>query len=360
MKVVIFAGGVGTRLWPLSRQNTPKQFGKIIGDKSTLQLAYDRVSPIFAPDDIYVSSGVRYREVIENQLPMLPKQNLIFEPEMRDVGAAVGLVTAILDKIAPNEPFIILWSDQIVKQEELFRDILKAVGKMLDEEKNKIIFIAHNSRFASQNLGWIERGEKTKSLNGFDLYEFKSWHYRPDADSAEIFHKSEFHYWNPGYFGTTAGFLFSLYKKFAPEMYEKLLEIRESYGTPEFESKLSELYPSLEKISFDNLILEKMDPNDGCVVGSDFGWSDVGAWESLKEALSENEDDNVEKGKVLLTDSKDSLVYNYTDKMVMGIDLEKFLVINTEDVLLVCPKDSVPKIKKLVESLNGTEHEDLV
>lgn len=360
MKVVIFAGGVGTRLWPLSRQNTPKQFGKIIGDKSTLQLAYERIAPIFAPEDIYISSGIRYKSVIKEQLPMIPQDNLIFEPQMRDVGAAVGLVTAILEKIAPDEPFIILWSDQIVKQEELFRDIIKSVGQMLDEEKNKIIFIAHNSRFASQNLGWIERGEKTKSLNGFDLYKFKSWHYRPDADSAEIFHASEFHYWNPGYFGTTAKFLFSLYKKFAPEMYSKLIEVRDTYGTENFEEKLTELYPTLEKISFDNLILEKMDPDDGCVVGSDFGWADVGAWESLKEALSDEEKDNATKGKVMLEDSSDSLVFNYTDKMVVGIDLEKYLVINTEDVLLVCPKDSVPKIKKLVESLNGTENENLV
>lgn len=359
MKVVIFAGGVGTRLWPLSRQNTPKQFGKIIGDKSTLQLAYERISPIFKSEDIYVSSGIRYREVIEDQLPNIPKQNLIFEPEMRDVGAAVGLVTAILDKIAPSEPFIILWSDQIVKQEELFRDILKTVGKMLDEEKNKIIFIAHNSRFASQNLGWIERGGKTKSLNGFDLYEFKSWHYRPDAESAARFHKSDSHYWNPGYFGTTAGFLFSLYKKFAPDMFKKLITIRDSFNTPEFEKTLAEIYPSLEKTSFDNLILEKMDPKDGCVVGSDFGWSDVGAWESLKEALTATDSENAIKGKVMLSDSSDSLVFNYTEKMIVGIDLDKYLVINTEDVLLVCPKNSVPKIKKLVESLSGTENENL-
>jgi mannose-1-phosphate guanylyltransferase len=139
-----------------------------------------------------------------------------------------------------------------------------------------------------------------------------------------------------------------------------LVEIRDAYGTPEFEDKLYKEYPTLEKISFDNLILEKIDPSDGYVVGSDFGWSDVGAWESLKEALTSTESENVEKGKVMLTDSTDSLVFNYTDKMVVGIDLDKFLVINTEDVLLVCPKDSVPKIKKLVESLNGTEHENLV
>lgn len=360
MKVVIFAGGVGTRLWPLSRKNSPKQFEKIIGDKSTLQLAYDRVSPIVKPEDIYISSGVRYKHIIENQFPHIPSQNFIFEPEMRDVGAAVGLVTAILDKISPDEPFIILWSDHMVKQVELFRNVVKVVGQMLTQEKNKIIFIAHNSRFASQNLGWIETGDEEKKIDGLSLYKFKSWHYRPDEESAKIFHESESHYWNPGYFGTTAGFLFSQYKKYAPDMYAKLLEIRDTFGSTDFEEKIIDIYPSLEKESFDNLILEKINPDDGYVVTSDFGWSDIGAWESLKEALSSAEKDNVTKGKVLLQDSTDSLVFNYTDKMVVGIDLDKYLVINTEDVLLVCPKDSVPKIKKLVESLSGTEHEDLV
>ncbi len=360
MKVVIFAGGVGTRLWPLSRKNTPKQFGKIIGDKSTLQLAYERVAPIVDPKDIYVSTGSRYINVIKDQLPNIPNENFIFEPEMRDVGAAVGLIAAILNKVAPDEPFIILWSDQVVKEEEVFRNVLKHVADMLNEEKSKIVFIAHTSRFASQNLGWIERGNKVKSLNGFDMYEFKSWHYRPEPTLAEEFHKSENHYWNPGYFGTTAKFLFSLFEKYAPEMHAKLKELGDAYGTNRFEKKLEELYPSLEKISFDNLILEKIDPSDGYVIGSDFGWSDVGAWESLKEALTDSEEENLTKGRVMLNDSRDVLVYNYTDQMVVGIDLEKFLVINTGDVLLVCPKDSVPKIKKFVEKLSGTENEDLI
>ena len=108
MKVVIFAGGVGTRLWPLSRKHTPKQFEKIIGERSTLQLAYDRVSPIFHPEDVFISSGDRYRDVLYSQIPEIPRENFILEPEMRDVGAAVGLVTSIFQKISPNEPFIIL------------------------------------------------------------------------------------------------------------------------------------------------------------------------------------------------------------------------------------------------------------
>lgn len=359
MKVVIFAGGVGTRLWPLSRKHTPKQFEKIIGERSTLQLAYDRVRPIFNPEDVFISSGDRYRDILYSQLPEIPRENFILEPEMRDVGAAVGLVASVFQKISPEEPFIILWSDHLVKNEALFRSILTAAGKVLNEEQNKIVFIGQRSRFASQNLGWIEFGEKLRSMDGVDLYEFKSLHYRPEVEKAEAFHVSSKHAWNPGYFGTTPNFLMSLYKKHAPAMHESLLKIQEAWGTDRFEHVLREVFPTLEKVSFDNLILEKIEGSDGYVIGADLGWSDIGAWEALKEALAEREDENVTRGKVMLESSVDSLVFNYTEQMVVGIDLENHLIINTEDVVLICPKDSVPKIKKLVESLSGTEHESL-
>ncbi len=359
MKIVIFAGGVGTRLWPLSRKKTPKQFEKIIGEKSTLQLAIDRILPLVSPNDIYISSGIAYKEILFNQLDFISKENFILEPEMRDVGAAVGLVSAILAKIAPHEPFFILWSDHLVKNEDLFREVLKAIETILLQDPNKIAFIGQDSRFASQNLGWIEMGKKTNEVNGLSVYEFKSFHYRPKLTLADEFHKSLYHVWNPGYFGTTAGFLFSLYEKYAPEMYEKLLLIQKSWGTKEFASVLAREYPALEKISFDNLILEKIDEKDGYVIGADLGWSDVGAWEALKEALSQSENENVTKGKVLLEDCVDSLVFNYNNQLVVGIDLSEMLVIHTSDVMLVCPKTSVPKIKKLVESLSGTPHEHL-
>lgn len=359
MKVVIFAGGVGTRLWPLSRKKTPKQFEKIIGDKSTVQLAVQRVLPIASASDIFVSSGREYKEILFEQLPNIPTENFILEPEMRDVGAAVGLVTAIFDRLAPSEPLIILWSDHLVKNELLFRNVLKTVAKILEKDPNKIVFIGQSSRFASQNLGWIEYDKEVKKLGKIPVFSLKSFHYGPDSRLAEKFHKSEKHVWNPGYFGTTARFLFGLYKKYAPSMYKDLLKLRDLWGTDKFEKALGEIYPKIEKVSFDNLILEKIDPIAGLVVREDLGWSDVGAWESLKEALSERENENVTKGKVLIEDCKDSLVFNYTDQMVVGIDLEKYLVINTNDVILICPKNSVQKIKKLVNSLSGTSHERL-
>ena len=137
------------------------------------------------------------------------------------------------------------------------------------------------------------------------------------------------------------------------------MKISQTVGTDNFDKTVETVYPTLEKISFDNAILEKIDPKYVSVIASDLGWSDVGAWEALKEALEKASDENVTKGKVLINDSSDNLVFNYTDQLVVGIDLKKMLVINTDDVLLVCSKNSVPKIKKLVEKLENTPNEHL-
>lgn len=360
MKIVIFAGGVGTRLWPLSRKSTPKQFEKIIGNESMLQIAVRKLFPLFEWKDVYISTGNDYKEIVKEQLPKILPENILVEPEMRDVGPAVGLMTAIFNKKFPDEPFVILWgSDHLVKKEEVFREALKAAGDLIRKNPKKIVFIGQKPRFASQNLGYIEFGEKSGEIDGIPVYGFSGFKYRPHLSVAEEFVKGGHHAWNLGYFVTTPRFLWSLFKEYTPQMFSDLNKIYDAIDTPEYEKVLEKIYPRIEKISFDNAILEKMDVKYGSVISVDIGWSDVGAWEALKEALSESTDENVTKGKVMVEDSSDSLVFNYNDQLIVGIDLSGMLVINTKDVILVCPKTSVPKIKKLVESLSGTPNENL-
>lgn len=359
MKVIIFAGGVGSRLWPLSRKKSPKQFEKIIGDKSTLQLSASRLQPDFGWQDIYVATNAAYVEIVQEQLPQLPPNHVIAEPVMRDVGPAVGLAAAIAAQENPFEPMVILWSDHLVKKDALFRKILLTAGKLVEKEQDRIVFVSQKARFASENLGWINYGKDVKNIDGISFYSFVDFQYRPDGVTAKQYFESGHHAWNLGYFVTTPKFLLSLYERFVPNIYKGISQIADTWRTDAFEKTLEGVYPTLEKISFDNAILEKLNPANAYVISQNLEWSDVGAWEALKEALEESGDKNVTQGRVLLQDTQDSLVYNYGRQLVVTIDAKELLIVNTDDVLLVCKKTSVPKIKKLVESLNGTEHEEL-
>ncbi|OGK22617.1 hypothetical protein A3H80_00110 [Candidatus Roizmanbacteria bacterium RIFCSPLOWO2_02_FULL_37_19] len=361
MKAIIFAGGVGSRLWPLSRKKTPKQFMDIVDSKTMLQLCIDRLTPGFDLEDIYIVTGKDYVGSVRKQLPALDKRNIIAEPTMRDVGPAVGLISAIFAKKFPNYPIALLWgSDHLVKKEGFFRRILRACGDVIEKNPNKIILIGQKPRFASQNLGWIAYDEKVFEKNKINFYQLEGFQYRPDKKTAEKYFMDKKHVWNLGYWVTTPSYLWSLFEKFSPQLFRELKKIQDAYETPRYEKVLNEVYPHLEKISFDNAIVEKMDFKNGLVVSADLGWSDVGAWEGLKEALQTSKEANVTQGRVLLEDSLDNLVYNFdNDKVVVGIDLNDFLIVNTDDVLLVTKKASVPKIKKLVKSLKGTKYEKL-
>src|SRR3989344_295925 len=348
MKAVIFAGGAGTRMWPVSRKASPKQFEKLINDQSTLQLAVDRLRPEFLWEDIYISTGAEYAHIIREQVPLLPAENLIAEPEMRDVAAAVGYIAAIFSNRGRHEPFVILWSDHLMSKTVVFKQVISIGAKYIEDHQDKILFVGQKARFPNQNCGWIEMGKVIASTDNLNIHEFVSWHYRPSLQQARVFfHRPNFS-WNPGYFIATPQFLLDRYQEFMPEMYKQLMILR---GHPE---KLTTLYPRLEKIHFDTAILERLKPEQAVVVSADMGWSDIGTWEALKEALQKEPQENITKGKVVTYHTKDSLVYNYTDKLVATLDLEGMLIVVTPDVIMVCPQESVPDIKKVIEELITT------
>lgn len=356
MKAVIFAGGIGTRMWPLSREATPKQFEKIIDGKSTLQLSVERLLPEFQPEDIYISTGKRYLDVIHQQLPMIPRSNLIGEPVMNDVAPAVGYLMSILSKTNLDTPTAILWSDHLLKNIDEFKLALQTGAQYLQTNPNKIVFLGQKARFASQNLGWIEFGKDLVQINNLHIKEFKSWHYRPDLNTAQKYLNSQTHAWNPGYFIVTPRFVMNQFKTQAPEMYQGLLQLKKSYGNNNHSTLLDKVYPTFPKISFDNLIVEKIPPQDAVVISVDLGWSDLGAWEALKEALQASPEQNITHGSVKTRNTTDCLIYSYTDQLVTTIDLDSMVIVVTPDVILVTKKESIPEVKNLVNELKDSEY----
>jgi mannose-1-phosphate guanylyltransferase len=360
MKIVIFAGGTGRRLWPLSRKASPKQFEPILGEKSTVQLAVERVLETYGAENIFVSTNKRYQPLIREQLPELPAENVIGEPERRDLAPAVGMALAHLAAASddPNEPVAIVWGDNYMAQPDIFRELLASAEQLIEQGTAEIIFIGETPRFANENLGWIELGEKEGVVGDRPYFAFRSWKYRPPLEQAQEMFEGGGYVWNTGYFVTTIGFVQRLYNKHQPEMAGKLAEIEEAIGTDEYEDVLDRVYPQMEIISFDDAILTHVGTDEAVVLHGEMGWSDPGTLYALKEALAADPEANVEEGLVLSEDSADSLLLNYEkDKLLAVIGLEGIIVVNTEDALLVVPKDKIPQVKQLVNSLQGTDLE---
>ena len=359
MKVVIFAGGFGRRLWPISLSSSPKQFEPIIGERSTIQLAVDRVVGQLGAENIFISTNNRYADIIRDQLPDVPTGNVIGEPTRRDLAAAVGLAMIHLSQNGDeNEPVGILWGDNYMKEVDTFRSILCTAEQIINEDKSKIVFMGESPRFANANLGWIDLGDKMGEIEGQPYYKFGKLTYRPPQADCDKMFASGNCVWNTGYFVTSIGYIRSAYQKFMPDMWAQLEEIGATIGTPAYEETLNRIYPTLEKISFDDAILTHLDSSGTCVLHAPMGWSDPGTLYSLKEAINPNEDENVTRGLVIDQDSVDSLIYNYEDeKIVMGVGLEGMIVVNTPTAVLVVHKNDIKKVKALVEGFAGTDLE---
>jgi mannose-1-phosphate guanylyltransferase len=337
MRIIIFAGGIGTRMWPLSRENSPKQFDQIFNGKSTIQLAYDRVAPVFGAKNIFVQTTGLYKNIIKKQLPKLPAGNIFLEPERRDVGPAVCFAANKLKKIGYKGSIAIIWADHLMERVSEFTEALKAGEKLIKENHRRFVFMAERARFANNNLGWLKVGKKAGEADGTDYFEFKGWKYKPAKNVCDKMYKSGDYFWNPGYFVTCSEFLLECFKKLAPKIYEAVVYDK---------------YENSPKLSFDTAVIEEIDLKSAIVLKTNMGWSDPGTLYALKEALEESSEANVEKGKIVSLETSDSLVYNLEDKKIMAtVGLKGMIVVNTEDALIVVHKDNVVKISELVKEM---------
>ncbi len=359
MKLVIFAGGSGRRLWPLSLKSSPKQFEPIIGDKSTLQLAVDRVLPLYGAENIYISTNELYVPILERQLPELPAENFIGEPTRRDLAAAVGLaISHLAHRATDDEPIGILWGDNYMDEVERFRTVLKSAETLISTQKAKIVFMGETPRFANDNLGWIGMQTKVGEVEGLPVYGFEGLTYRPPLEACQQMFAAKTHVWNTGYFVTSVGYIKEKYATLQPDLWGDLTKIANAIGTDAYKATLHEIYPTLLETSFDDAVLHHLPAEDGAVLHAEMGWSDPGTLYALKEALNPVEDENVKRGQVVQIESRDSLLYNYeSEKLLAGIGLDGMIVINTDSAILVVHKDQIPLVKKLVNSMVGTELE---
>jgi len=357
MKAIIFAGGAGTRFWPISRRKMPKIFIPLMNGTSTFQMQIRRTKKVIGIENIFVSTNEQYVSIVKDQAPDLPTANIIAEPARKDLLAALGFALIKLKKLGIDEPVTYLASDHIITRPQEFDKALLASEKLIQENDQRFVFYGEKPLYPTNNLGWINIGQPLKTVNGVEVVEYKQWIYRPDIKTCTKMFETKQWVWNINYETFTIDFALKQYAKQFPKNYKKLLKIEAALDTKDESLVTKKVYPTLE-VAHSDALWASAKPDQAVVLNLHLGWSDPGTLFLLKQTLEPDENVNAVKGNVFNYQSKNCLVFNYEDsKMVSTMYLKDMVVINTKDVVFVVHKDYVRNIGEMLEKFEGTDYE---
>lgn len=348
---LIMAGGGGTRLWPLSREKRPKQMLPLVEESRTMfEIAIDRLEPVLLPEQIYVITSQVYADQLLECTDDIPPQNYIIEPFGQNTGPAVGLAVAHIRRQDPDAVIAVLAADHHIADLERFRRVIAAAAVLA--EQDYLVTLGISPSFPSTGFGYIKRGEPLLQIDGFQVYRSEGFTEKPDAKTAIQFMADGCHSWNSGMFIFKAARIMQEFQRQQPAMYAHLQTIEATIGTDAYDSTLARLWPEMKKLSIDYAVMEGAE--NVAVIPVDIGWSDVGSWATLFEVLESDLNGNVSRGKVqghVTIDTKETLIVS--DRMVVTIGIEDIVIVDTDDVLLVCNRNRSQDVREVVARLKA-------
>ena len=349
---LIMAGGRGERFWPKSRKSLPKQFLSLTEDGRTMiQLTVERIRPMIAMEDIFISTNRGYRELVLEQLPELSPENILCEPVGRNTAPCIGLGAVHMAEKYEDALMMVLPSDHLIKYNQMFLNALKDGCKIAEQGEN-LVTIGITPDYPETGYGYIKSRPDEAQGNAYAVDRFVE---KPDIRTAKEYLETEEYLWNSGMFIWKVSTILQNIHKFLPNLYEGLDTIRASIGTDKQEMTLEKVFPELESVSIDYGIMEKA--QNIYILPGVFGWDDVGSWLAVERIQKSNESGNVVKGNIITIHSKNNIIQG-GKKLIAAVGLEDLIIVDTEDATLICDKGSAPDIKMVLDNLKICNREE--
>ena len=350
---LIMAGGFGTRLWPLSRRNRPKQSLTLVGGRTMFEHAVDRIAPLFQSEQILVVTGAEHVASLAAQAPELPPRNFLVEPEGRGTAPAIGLGAIHLRRQDPEAIMAVLTADHFIADAARFREALTAAAQVAEEGHLVTLGITPSS--PSTGYGYIKQGQSLGTVEGFPVFRAARFTEKPSLETAFHMVESGEYTWNSGMFIWRLDRILEEFQRQMPEFYVQLAEVEAALGTTGYEPSLNRVWPQVVKQTIDYGVMEGAE--DVAVIPVDIGWSDVGSWTSLSELLPADEDGNIVVGSHVGIDTRDTLIFG-GKRLIATIGLEGMVIVDTGDALLVCPMEREQEVRAMVRWLDRENQGD--
>lgn len=351
LKVVIRAGGIGTRLWPLSRKGRPKQFQALAGRGTMLQETFSRIAPVVGPEDVWVSTGPEMAGLVREQLPILPEDHLIVEPALRNTGPAVALECALLEARWPGCTVASLGSDHYVGRPDDFRRLLSAAAQAAEEYPQYLYLIGVRPTRPETGYGYVGKGGELCRVGEETVWRVTEFTEKPDLERARRYTESGRYLWNANMFVWKARTVLDLFARHAPEIHRRLQPIAEAAASGDWQAAVEREYPAMPSIAVDHAIIEPA--AHVAALEGDLNWGDVGSWAALADVLEADEEGHLLSGRVVAVDGRNLIVRGAAEKLIALVGVEDLVVVDTEDALLVCRRDQAQRVREIVDRLGG-------
>ena len=346
---VIMAGGIGSRFWPLSRTEHPKQFIDILGTgRSLIQQTYDRFKDIVSPENFLIVTNEIYKDLVLEHLPEIKEEQILLEPFRRNTAPCIEYANQIIQKKSPKANIIVTPADHLVMDTQEFKRVIEN-GIDFISNKDALLTLSIKPSRPDTGYGYIQRDLKTdNSIN--NLYKVKTFTEKPDIETAKFFIESGEFSWNSGIFLWSLDSIQNAFYKYLPDIIQLFDEQKDSFRSDNEKEAISNVYSECKNVSIDYGIMEKS--KNVYTLVADFGWSDLGTWGSLYANCEKDESNNAINGdNIHLFDTKDSLINVPNSKLVVAQGLDGYIIVESNDTLLICKKEDEQNIKKYISNI---------